>query len=166
MLLRWFEYTYPTGNTTGRCILVEIGVALLEDVCYCVGGFTPILPVCLWNRMQNSSAPQTWCLPGCWHASLCHDDNGLILWLCKPAPFKCFLLWKFSWSMNLLIAMESLLKQQLLQSGILYLCTLDRIFGFIFLHLIKIWALNWCLFTEFTNSVQYILLLTFYCSYY
>jgi hypothetical protein len=31
------------------------------------------------------------CLPVCYHAS-CHDNNGLNLWTCRPAPIKCFLL--------------------------------------------------------------------------
>jgi hypothetical protein len=35
-------------------------------------------------------APPAPCLPGCCHAS-CHDDNGLNLWNCKPAPIKCSL---------------------------------------------------------------------------
>ena len=36
--LWWFEYAWPMGSgIIRRCGLVEIGVALLEEVCYHVG---------------------------------------------------------------------------------------------------------------------------------
>jgi hypothetical protein len=30
---------WPTGRDTIRCVLVKIGVALLEDMCHCMVGF-------------------------------------------------------------------------------------------------------------------------------
>jgi hypothetical protein len=35
----WFECAWPTGSGTIRSYgFVGVGVALLEEVCYCVGG--------------------------------------------------------------------------------------------------------------------------------
>jgi hypothetical protein len=54
-------------------------------------------------------APPAPCLPCC-HAS-CHDDNGLNLWKCKPAPIKCCpLLIKLPWPWCLFTAVETLIK--------------------------------------------------------
>jgi hypothetical protein len=39
------------------------------------------------------------------HAYL-HDENGLNLWNCKPAPIKCFSLEELPWSWSLFIAMK------------------------------------------------------------
>ena len=81
MSLSWFEYAWPME------VLLLGGVALLEEVCWCVGGL-PVLklhpeePVFFWLRLDQDveySVPsRSPCLPGCYHASL-HDDNGLNL---------------------------------------------------------------------------------------
>jgi len=55
---------------------------------------------CLWKTVSlwlasdqdvELLAPPTPCLLAGCHA-FCHDDNGLNLWSCKPAPIRCFLL--------------------------------------------------------------------------
>jgi hypothetical protein len=80
-------------------------MALLAEVCHWRWGWgwalrSSMLKLCsVWHSLSllpvdqyvevsaSSLAP---CLPGCCHAS-CHDDNGLNLWNCKPAPVDFFL---------------------------------------------------------------------------
>jgi hypothetical protein len=97
----------PMGSGTIRkCGLVGIGVALLEEVCHCVGRFWGLLVLKLhpeqkavpsWlplDQFIELSAPfPAPCLPS-WCPASCHDNNGLNLWNCKPAPitwaaYKC-----------------------------------------------------------------------------
>ena len=73
------------SGTIRRCGLVEVGVALLEEVCRFVGGFWTLLAVCetvcSWLPLDEDvelSAFPAMCLPGPCRASL-HDDNGLNL---------------------------------------------------------------------------------------
>jgi hypothetical protein len=88
------------SRTIRRCGLVGIGVAFLDVLCHCVGGFGTLLvlkfcpiwkTVSSWlpavdslflaifeSRYRTLSAPPAPHLPGCCHAS-CHDDNGLNL---------------------------------------------------------------------------------------
>jgi hypothetical protein len=96
------------GSVHIACVVVWIhltqgallgGVALLEEVCYCVMGFETLLlaswkPVFSWLPSEQDvelSAPPAPCLPGSCHA-FCLHDNGLNLWTCKPAPIKCLLI--------------------------------------------------------------------------
>jgi hypothetical protein len=49
-------------------------------------------------------------LPAYCHAS-CHDDSGLNLCNCKPAPFKCLPLSELPWSWCLFTAIKPQLSQ-------------------------------------------------------
>jgi hypothetical protein len=81
------------------------GVALLEEVSLCeLGLWGPMLKLCPWwerdlppgwpkktislgltsNQDVELLAPPAPSLSACCHASY-HDDNGLCLWICKPA---------------------------------------------------------------------------------
>ena len=86
----------PGSGTIRKYGLVGIGVALLEKVFHVVGGLGNLLLTdwktavfCLPPEQDvQFSAPLAPCLPECCHDSR-HDDNGLNLWTCEPAPIKC-----------------------------------------------------------------------------
>jgi hypothetical protein len=73
-------------GTIRRCGLVEVGVTLLEEVCYCGVGFETLFlatlqTVCPWLPFSEDAdplSPPAPCLPAHCHAS-CDDDNGLNL---------------------------------------------------------------------------------------
>jgi hypothetical protein len=96
-------------GTIRRCGLVKVGVALLEEVCHCGGGFWGLICLsCAQHGIAVSSwqpeedyplllpvdqdvellAPPTPCLPAHCHASH-HDNSGLNLRTCEPAPIVC-----------------------------------------------------------------------------
>jgi hypothetical protein len=78
------------------------GMALLEEVCHCVGRLWGLIywsyvhcgshsPSAIVDYDVDFAAPfLASCLPVC-HAS-CHENNELEFWECKPAPIKYFLL--------------------------------------------------------------------------
>lgn len=72
------------------------GVVLLEEVYYCGGwlwGYTcssyvqshSLLLLPLGQDVELSASSPAPCISGCCHNSH-HEDNGLKLWSCKPAP--------------------------------------------------------------------------------
>jgi hypothetical protein len=87
----------PGSGTIRRCGLVEVGAALLEEVCHCGVGFETSLLAAWetsslsWLQLEQDvqlSAPPAPCLLGCCHVSHL-DDIGLNLQTCEPAPIKC-----------------------------------------------------------------------------
>ena len=106
------------SGTTGRCGLVRVSMALLEEVCHCGGG--------LWdlNAQATSSVSVHFLLPlqdaelfsypsyimsACTTTMPHHEDDGLNLWTVSH-PIKCFPLQEFLWSWCLFTATETLTK--------------------------------------------------------
>jgi hypothetical protein len=78
----------PGSDTIKRCGLVGVGVALLQEECYCGCGFktptttTKKTPTKCWSRHCSCTIPA--CTLPCSHLG-----NGLKnLWTCKPALIK------------------------------------------------------------------------------
>jgi hypothetical protein len=114
----------PGRGTIRSCILVGVGVALLEEACHCGGGLWDPHPNCLRDSVfrlpseQDSelSAPPVPCLPGSCHA-LCHDENGLNIKTIKLATIKCCSLLELPWLWYVFIAVESLRHHPILSTS-------------------------------------------------
>jgi len=85
-------------DTIRRCRFVGVDVTLFEEVCHYRACFkvsyAQAMASAALSLLQPAdqdveiSAPSpTSCLPA--YNVSCHDDNGLRLWNCKPAPIEC-----------------------------------------------------------------------------
>jgi hypothetical protein len=83
------------GGDLSLGIGVEVSQAMHARLSLSLVGLHPVGQKWILNNFSS--------MPACCHA-LCHDDNGLILWTCKPAPSK-------RWWWCLLTAMEQCLRQ-------------------------------------------------------
>jgi hypothetical protein len=81
---------WPIGcGTIRRCGLVGgVSVGAGFDVSYAQATPSVAHSLLIPEELSAQSVCLS-CLPGCCHASY-HDDNGLNLRTCKPAPIKCF----------------------------------------------------------------------------
>lgn len=107
--LQLFEYAWSIRSSIIRRFgIVTVGMALLEEMCHCGGGFWGFLvssfaqyggeiplvcllePVYFWRpsdqNVEVSTLPAT-CLIASYQASYL-DDNGQKFWNYKPAPIK------------------------------------------------------------------------------
>jgi len=85
----WLHMLGPGSGPIRRCGLVGRRVSLrvdLETLLLAVGGCS----ICCWLLSVEDVKLSSFCTRPAWMLPWsCHDDNGLNLWTCKPAPIKC-----------------------------------------------------------------------------